>query len=132
VNDFKYTKRELVQYRIGRADGSLREAKLLATENHWNTTVNRLYYACFYAISALLAEHELNAKTHSGAKILFHKHFIKNGDIDKEQGTFFSKVFDKRQIGDYEDFQEISKKEVLPLIKDTEYFLAVIKKHLHY
>jgi uncharacterized protein (UPF0332 family) len=110
----------------------LREAKLLAAENHWNATVNRLYYACFYAISALLAEHKLNTKTHSGAKILFHKHFIKDGDIDKKQGTFFSQLFDKRQIGDYEDFQEIRKEEVLPLIEDAKKFLAVIKQQLHY
>jgi uncharacterized protein (UPF0332 family) len=132
VNDSKYTKHELVRYRIGRADGTLKETKLLAAENHWNATVNRFYYACFYAISALLAEHELNAKTYSGTKILFHKHFIKNGGVDKEQGTFFSKLFDKRQIGDYEDFIEISKNEILPLIGDAEKFLAAIKKHLHY
>ena len=45
---------ELVRYRLARATESLAEAKLLLTNDHVRTAVNRLYYACFYAASALL------------------------------------------------------------------------------
>ncbi|MCJ7546375.1 MAG: HEPN domain-containing protein [Deltaproteobacteria bacterium] len=44
----------LVAYRLGRAHESLEEARILLEQGHVNTFVNRLYYACFYAISALL------------------------------------------------------------------------------
>ena len=44
----------LVRYRSERADETIVEAKLLATEGHYNAAINRLYYACFYAALALL------------------------------------------------------------------------------
>ena len=46
--------RILVQYRLDRAREALAEAALLLDSGHANTGVNRLYYACFYAVSALL------------------------------------------------------------------------------
>jgi uncharacterized protein (UPF0332 family) len=120
-------KDELIKYRMERADKSLDEAKLLAAESYWNSTINRLYYACYYIISALLAQHDLNAKTHSGLKTLFYQHFIKDEVIGKEFGEFYSKLFDKRQKGDYEDFQLFEEDEVLPLIPKTDGFLTVVK-----
>jgi len=43
-----YSKEELANYRIERAQEAIEEARLLAAENYWNTAVSRLYYACFY------------------------------------------------------------------------------------
>jgi len=34
------------------------EAEKMAEMEHWNTCINRLYYACFYAVNALLAANE--------------------------------------------------------------------------
>ena len=46
--------RILVMYRLERARESLEEAGILLEREYGNTFVNRLYYACFYAVSALL------------------------------------------------------------------------------
>ncbi len=46
--------RTLVTYRLERACEALEEADILLERGHANTFVNRLYYACFYAVSALL------------------------------------------------------------------------------
>jgi uncharacterized protein (UPF0332 family) len=48
----------LVRYRMERAIEALDEAKVMFDSGHINTYVNRLYYACFYAVSALLLSHE--------------------------------------------------------------------------
>ena len=48
--------KDLVQYRIQRARDTLEDARILADASRWNPCVNRLYYACFYAVSALLAQ----------------------------------------------------------------------------
>ena len=40
----------LVQYRLDRADETIKEAELLAKESHYNAAINRLYYACFLRI----------------------------------------------------------------------------------
>ena len=44
----------LVNYRLERAHEAVEEARLLFTAEHLHTYVNRLYYACFSAVSALL------------------------------------------------------------------------------
>ena len=44
----------LINYRLQRADETLEEARLMQNVAHWNTCANRLYYARFYAVSALL------------------------------------------------------------------------------
>ena len=49
----------LLHYRIERARDTLVEADLMAEAGHWNACVNRLYYVCFYAVTALLLKHGL-------------------------------------------------------------------------
>jgi uncharacterized protein (UPF0332 family) len=49
-----YSKEELARYRISRAWEALDESRVLAETGHWNTATNRLYYACFYIVSAYL------------------------------------------------------------------------------
>ena len=48
------SRKALVQYRLERADETITESEILSREAHYNAAVNRLYYACFYATSALL------------------------------------------------------------------------------
>jgi len=47
---------DLVAYRLARAEETLKDAEILAAQKRWGSCVNRLYYACFYAASALLAQ----------------------------------------------------------------------------
>jgi uncharacterized protein (UPF0332 family) len=41
---------EIVKYRITRAKETYNEVKLLIENEFWNGAINRLYYACFYAM----------------------------------------------------------------------------------
>jgi uncharacterized protein len=45
--------RILIAYRMSRASEALDEARVLFDTGHINVYVNRLYYASFYAVSAL-------------------------------------------------------------------------------
>ena len=59
---------ELVKYRLKEADDSIREAEVLLREGmSMRAVMNRLYYAMFYAVLALLQEKELGTSKHSGA-----------------------------------------------------------------
>lgn len=50
---------KLVRYRFDRANETLEEAWLLFDNGHLHAAVNRLYYACFYAVNVgwALAHH---------------------------------------------------------------------------
>ncbi|MEA3317543.1 MAG: HEPN domain-containing protein [Bacteroidota bacterium] len=56
------TKKDYIYYRLEKANEAYNDAKLLAENDRWNTAINRLYYASFYAIIALLIKMELKHK----------------------------------------------------------------------
>lgn len=68
---------DYVKYRLEKAEETYEVALLLVREKKWNSAVNRFYYACFYAISALLVQSEIETKSHSGVKTQFFLKFIK-------------------------------------------------------
>lgn len=70
------SKKDLVKYRLERAHETLEDAELLAEHYKWNSCINRLYYACFYAVTALLLKNGFKAFTHNGVKSVFSENFI--------------------------------------------------------
>jgi uncharacterized protein (UPF0332 family) len=119
---------DLIKYRIDRARESLEEARVLAGSGHWNACVNRLYYACFYAVSALLSKHDLSSSKHSGIRSFFNQNFIKTGIFSKETGVIYNSLFERRQEGDYEVFITFKENDVKPWLEETKAFVnAVIK-----
>jgi uncharacterized protein (UPF0332 family) len=126
----KLQKRDLINYKIERAEESLNEAKILAEASYWNTAASRLYYAAFYAVNALLINQGLIFKTHSGTKTLFHKHFIMNGKVDAQYGTIYNRLSNLRQLGDYEAFEVFSREEVEPYFEMVESFLSMVNEIL--
>jgi len=121
-------KLEIVKYRLERSKETYEEALLMQREKHWNTCANRLYYSCFYAVSALLQKHDLVSSKHSGVKALFNQHFVKTNVICKKKGQLYNRLFDARQEGDYIDFVYYGSEDVTPWIKDVMTFINTISK----
>ena len=92
--------RTLVQYRLERAREALAEAVVRLDSGHANTGVNRLDYACFDAVSALLPTKGLTATRPSGLRTLFHQPVIRAGLLPLAQGQLDDRFFDQRQQSD--------------------------------
>ena len=86
-----------------------------------------MYYACFYAVNALLFQYEINAKTHSGVRQMFALHFVKPGIINQSLGDFYTNIFDLRHTGDYDDFIVFEKDKVLALISPAHKLIEEIE-----
>lgn len=95
---------ELVKYRISRAEETIKEAMLLTNEGYYNAAINRLYYACFYAVQALLVKNGISSASHAGVKTMLSLNFVSKGLLDVEYGKTFSRLFEIRHSGDYDDF----------------------------
>lgn len=119
--------KDLVYYRLSRAKETLDDAKILIERKKWNSAINRLYYAAYYAITALLIKQNLNQKTHNGVKISFSVHFIKPGHIDKQHGKIYSQLFTWRQKGDYDDLFDFDEEKVLPYIVPVENLILEVE-----
>jgi len=52
----------IVAFRIEKARKTLGEIPILLEHELWNTAVNRLYYSCFFAVTALLTNRQIEAK----------------------------------------------------------------------
>ena len=121
---------DYIKYRLNRAGESLEEAVLLAENNKWNAVINRQYYACFYAVNALLLQNKIETQTHDGARSQFVLNFIKTGLMDRKQGKLFTKLFDFRQKSDYGDLFDYDAETAQPLIGQVKEFIEEIKKHI--
>lgn len=73
----------LIHYRLERAQESLEDARLLAAADRWNACVNRLYYSCFYAVSALLVRDGLSSSKHTGGRSLFNRHYVRTNIVPR-------------------------------------------------
>lgn len=98
------SRNELAKYRMSRAEETLCEASYNAAGKYFNAAVNRLYYACYYAASALMLVNNIEASTHAGIKTMLGLKFIKPGKLDVKYGRIYQQLFENRQSGDYEDF----------------------------
>ena len=94
---------EIVKYRLEKAYRTYNEAVGSIKNGYVETAANRLYYAAYYAVSALLISYKYEASTHNGVIQMFGKVFLRNNIIDKKYGKTFNQLFSLRLTGDYED-----------------------------
>ena len=113
----------LVAYRLERARETLDEARLLLSAGHGNATVNRLYYACFYAVSALLLADGISTSRHRHLRSVLHRDYVKPGSMGQEMGKHFDLLFDSRQESDYADLVVFETEDIRSWVERTELFI---------
>ena len=117
---------DLIRYRLARARESLEEARMMRGAGHLNACMNRLYYACFYAVSALLLTENLASAKHSGVRALFNREWVKTGKVSLEDGRFFGLLFKNRQEADYSDLVEFDPNVLAEWSADAARFVEAL------
>lgn len=117
------SRRDIVKYRIERAYIALDQAKKNLQINCLEVTANRLYYAAYYAASALLISYGIRTKSHEGNISQFGQHFVLTGKVSKDLGKFYNQLFQMRLTGDYGDTFGLKEEDVVPKIQPTEDFI---------
>ncbi len=125
---------DYMQYRINRSIELFQDAKLLADNERWGSCVNRLYYASFHLISALLSLDGITTKSHDRLKTKFLQLYIKTNKVPIEHGKLYSWLIDWRKESDYSAFVNFEENDVLPMISKVDEFnkllLNIIKSRL--
>lgn len=117
------TKIALSRYRMDRANATISEIEMLKNAGYYNTAINRMYYACYYAASALLGRIGVVPTSHAGVKQQLGIHFVVNGKISKELGRYYSILFERRHSSDYDDFVFTGVDEVNELLPKAQEFI---------
>ena len=110
---------EIVKYRLEKAYRTYNEAIGSIENGYVETAANRLYYAAYYAVSALLISYKYEASTHNGVIQMFGKVFLRNNRLTlgfslKSVGSFY--VVPSEQIR-------------LLVLTDTNVFFLFIHRH---
>jgi uncharacterized protein (UPF0332 family) len=121
---------DLLRYRMEQAHETLREAEILLNESALRGTINRAYYAMFYALLAVLATKRLGTSKHSGALALFDREFVKTGVFPRELSRSLRLAFDRRQIHDYGEIAQVDCQIAEETLADAKTFVAAIESHL--
>ncbi len=120
-------RRVMVELEIERAEKITMQFETLREQQYWDTLVNRMYYAAFHAVSALLIRNALHVHTHRGALNMFNKEFVRTGVFSEEEGHLFSKLEGLRERGDYNCFVDATEDDVVPLIEPLKALIEKIK-----
>lgn len=121
---------EYSKLRIETAYRTFQAANVLAQNEFWNSAVNRLYYAIFYAVNALLVFNEIYTYSHSGMRNQFSRYFIKTGKLDKKYGKLLIQLYDWRQKGDYENLYDFTEDTVNPLFEPVNEMIGIIENEI--
>lgn len=89
--------------------------------------MNRLYYACFYAVTALLLQAGKQFARHSAVMSEFGRAYAKPGRIDSKWHKFYQGLFDDRQEGDYIPTATFDVSDVSVRLQETREFIRLIR-----
>jgi len=119
--------KDIIHYWMKKSLDSLDAAYDELKAGRLSFSVNRIYYACFYAVSAILFQEGFRFKKHSGVRAAFHKHLVKTGRVIREYGQFYDEVFEARQRGDYVGLVYFEKGQTEDWLQKAGHFVEVIK-----
>lgn len=122
-------RREVVIYRLEKAQRAYHEAVGSIDSGFVETAANRLYYAAYYSVSALLISKGISARSHNGVIQMFGKFFIRTKVLDKYYGQIFNQLFSLRMTGDYQDRRNLDlNSDVLPLVEPAKQLIDITSK----
>ena len=123
-------KEDLCQYRLKQAEETLQVAKECLENKHFKDSINRSYYAAFYAIKSILALGKVDFKRHKDVMAYFNKTYVANGKFEREIGRGLGRLQQKREKSDYDDFYIASQEEAKEQIDIAEKTIIEVKKYL--
>ncbi len=117
----------LVAYRLEQADDALLAARTLREAGLARDSVNRSYYAMFYAVLAALATRGVGSSKHAGALGLFDTEFVRPGLLPRELSQWLHRVFERRLEADYRESSTVDEGEAEECVERATAFIARVR-----
>ena len=120
----------VVNRELEKAQRTFEDMEFCANEGKWEAASNRLYYALFHAMSALLISDSYNVKSHRGILAMFGEHYVRTGIFERKDGSLLSDLVIMRDNADYNCFYEADEEKLSPLIAPTKSLIDKIKQYI--
>lgn len=120
----------IVSLELDKAHKTFADMEFCAKEQKWEAAANRLYYALFHAVSALLINGGQNVKSRRGIMSLFGQQYVRTGLFSREDGSLLSDLVIMRDNADYNLFFEASEEKIVPYIEPTRQLIGKIETYI--
>lgn len=116
----------LVNLEYEKGKSFLEQAEKIVELGYWDMVANRLYYAVFHAVSALLIKNGHKVGTHKGVVLLFGQHYIKTGIFSPVEGRLYSQLQTMREKADYVCTFQTTQEEITPMLEPARKMIEKI------
>ena len=120
----------VVRREMEKAQKTFSDMELCVRERRWEAAANRLYYALFHAVTALLVSDGHLLKSHRGMMSLFGMHYVRTAIFSRAEGSLLSDLVIMRDNADYNCFFEADEDKIAPLIEPTRQMICRIKEYI--
>lgn len=118
----------LVALELKKARETYGEIEVLVGANRLNGAANRMYYAVFHAVCALLINDGIQVNTHRGSHALFSQHYIKTGILPREYGQLYNQLQTMREESDYNCAYDVEMDELQQRLEPARRLIEDIEK----
>lgn len=126
--------RKYIELIIEKAHRLLKTAELDLDGGDCESSSSRAYYAVFHMMEGALLFKGFSYSRHSAVISNFNLHFIKQGVFPKEFSKNIERLFEQRQLGDYDVEDNISKDDAVEnidiAVKMVKAIEGVLKRKL--
>lgn len=119
-------RRIIVSLELDKANKTIEQIPELRKLGYWDNIANRLYYAVFHAVNALLINDGHPVNTHRGAISLFGNYYIRTGIFSSEDGRLYSDLQVMRNNSDYNCSFSATQQEIEPMIEPARNLITKI------
>lgn len=116
-------RRVIVGLEMEKAQVTFHEAEMNATMGLWSVVSNRLYYAIYHTVIALLVSEGIQVGTHQGAQNQFGRYFVTTGKFSLDEAKLYTLLLNIRQKADYNCSYNTNAEEMNPLIPRVQEFI---------
>ena len=121
---------DLCIYRMRSAIETLGVSALCLESQHYKDSINRSYYAAFYAVKAVLALEEVDFKRHKDAVAYFNKTYVATDIFPRKKKKKLGRLKQERETSDYDDFYIASAADATEQYAAAEFIITEVKQYL--
>jgi len=120
----------LVALELEKADKTIGQMRYSLKGGEWEMVANRLCYALYHTVCALLIDDKHDVGTHRGAVNKFRLFYVKENIFSNEDGKLYSQLQSLREKGDYNCSMDIDRSDVEEKLEPALQLMEKIKQYI--
>lgn len=121
---------DILNAMLAKADEKLAAARRDFNDGFYGEVSSRAYYAVFHAISAVLASQGQTFSSHAQVIGAFNKEFVKTAVFSADTTRKLQRLFEDRQISDYDCTGKIDEETARADIDDAQALVDICRNYL--